>query len=51
MAYSRCLRVHVLQLGVMYKPSVFGGPVIGAGKGMRFFQGDLKSFRIRHTAE
>ena len=39
------------ELGVMYKPSVFGGPVIGAGKGMRFFHGDLRSFRIRHTAE
>ncbi len=39
------------KLGVFYKPAVFGGHCVGAGKDMRFFHGDLKSLRFRHSAE
>ncbi|MBE6358349.1 MAG: LamG domain-containing protein [Lentisphaerae bacterium] len=37
--------------GVFYKPCVFGGHCLGAGKDMRFFHGELKSLRFKHSAE
>ena len=38
--------------GVFFKPAVFGGHCVGTDrKNMRFFHGDLKSLRFRHTAE
>ncbi len=40
--------------GVFFKPSVFGGhtwPAYEAGKNAKFFKGQLRSLRIRHTAE